>query len=88
MEAKFSSETSVHFQQTTRRYIPENRALHNHRCENLWSYVNDVIFLLDYLKLGCESVMRTMPFRKTEFSQEVLNTLYVFVVCYRMLMMR
>jgi hypothetical protein len=23
----------VEFQQTTRRYIPEDRTLHNHRCE-------------------------------------------------------
>jgi hypothetical protein len=31
-------ETSVDFQRRTRRYIPENRILHNHRCENLKSY--------------------------------------------------
>jgi hypothetical protein len=31
-------ETSVDFQRTTRRYIPEDRTLHNHRCENLKSY--------------------------------------------------
>jgi hypothetical protein len=33
-----SSETSVNFQRTTRRYIPENGTLHIHRCENLKSY--------------------------------------------------
>jgi hypothetical protein len=32
------TETSVDFQRTTRRYIPEVRTLHNHRCENLKSY--------------------------------------------------
>jgi hypothetical protein len=32
------SETSVDFQRTTRRYIPEDGTLHNHRCENLKSY--------------------------------------------------
>jgi hypothetical protein len=32
------SETSVAFQWTTQRYIPEDRTLHNHRCENLKSY--------------------------------------------------
>jgi hypothetical protein len=37
MEAIFSSETSVDPQQTTRRYIPEDGTLHNHRCENLKS---------------------------------------------------
>jgi hypothetical protein len=34
------SETSVDFQQTSRRYIPEDSTLHNHRCENLKSYMN------------------------------------------------
>jgi hypothetical protein len=38
MEATCSSETSVDFQPTTRRYIPEDRTLHNHRCENDRSY--------------------------------------------------
>jgi hypothetical protein len=38
MEETFSSETFVDFQRTTRRYIPEDRTLHNHRCENLTSY--------------------------------------------------
>jgi hypothetical protein len=37
-EATCSSETSVNFQRTTRRYILEDRTLHNHRCENLKSY--------------------------------------------------
>jgi hypothetical protein len=38
MEMICSSETSVDFQQTTRRCIPEDRTLHNHRCKNLKSY--------------------------------------------------
>jgi hypothetical protein len=38
MDAICSSETSVDFQRTTRRYIPEDGTLHNHRCENLKSY--------------------------------------------------
>jgi hypothetical protein len=38
MAAKFISETSVGFQRTTRRYIPEDRTLHKHYCENLKSY--------------------------------------------------
>jgi hypothetical protein len=42
METNFSSETSVHFQRTTPRYIPKNKSFQNHRCENLKSYVNDV----------------------------------------------
>jgi hypothetical protein len=44
MEAKSSSETSVDFQRTTRRYIPEHRTLHNHRCENLKYYSEDIMF--------------------------------------------
>jgi hypothetical protein len=39
MEAICSSETSVDTPRTTRRYIPEDGALHNHRCENLKSYI-------------------------------------------------
>jgi hypothetical protein len=34
------SEMSVPFQRATRRYIPENRSLHNKRRENLKSHVN------------------------------------------------
>jgi hypothetical protein len=34
-EAKCSSETAIDFQRITRRYIPEDIALHNHRYENL-----------------------------------------------------
>jgi hypothetical protein len=37
--ATFSSETSVKFQLTTWRYIPEYSTLHDHRCENLKSYI-------------------------------------------------
>jgi hypothetical protein len=39
MEAVYYSETSVDFQRTTRRYIPEDGTLHNHRCKNLKSYI-------------------------------------------------
>jgi hypothetical protein len=38
MEAIRSSETSGAIQRTTRRHIPEDDTLHNHRCENLKSY--------------------------------------------------
>jgi hypothetical protein len=38
MEAIYSSETSIDFQRTTWRYIPEDSIVHNHRCENLKSY--------------------------------------------------
>jgi hypothetical protein len=39
MEATCFSETSADFQWTTRRYIPEDRGLHNQRCENLKSCI-------------------------------------------------
>jgi hypothetical protein len=39
MEAICSSETSVDTQRTTRRHIPEDNTLHNHRCENVKSYM-------------------------------------------------
>jgi hypothetical protein len=42
-EARWSSDTLVIFQQTTRRYIPEDRELHNHCCENLKSYIFRII---------------------------------------------
>jgi hypothetical protein len=37
MKAICSSEELVDLHRTTRRYIPEDRTLHNHRCENLKS---------------------------------------------------
>jgi hypothetical protein len=33
------SEASVEFQRSTRRYIPEDRTVHNHRCDSLKSYI-------------------------------------------------
>jgi hypothetical protein len=38
MEAIRSSKTSGTTQRTTRRHIPEEDTLQNHRCENLKSY--------------------------------------------------
>jgi hypothetical protein len=38
IEGTCSFEMSAGFQRTTRRYNPEDRALHNHSCENLKSY--------------------------------------------------
>jgi hypothetical protein len=39
MEAICFSETSVDMQRTAQRYVPEDSTLHNHRCENLKSYM-------------------------------------------------
>jgi hypothetical protein len=49
MEATCSSETSVAFQLTARRHIPEDITLHNHRCENLkFSYK---LLIISYVPL-------------------------------------
>jgi hypothetical protein len=48
MEAKVSPETSVDFQRTIWRYIPEYRTLHYNGCENLKSYKKTVISVLDH----------------------------------------
>jgi hypothetical protein len=39
MEAIYFSETSIGFQRITRHYIPKDITLHNHRCDNLKSYI-------------------------------------------------
>jgi hypothetical protein len=41
IRATCSCKTSVRFQRNTRRYIPKDTTLHNHRCENLKSYNTD-----------------------------------------------
>jgi hypothetical protein len=38
-ERHVQQEISVDFQRTTRSYIPENKTLHTHRCENLKYYI-------------------------------------------------
>jgi hypothetical protein len=48
MEAICSSETSVEFKRTTRRYILEDGTVHNHRCENLNSYTELLFHLQNY----------------------------------------
>jgi hypothetical protein len=45
MQTICSSETSVEAQQITRRHIPEDDTLHNHRCENLKSYRDVLLWL-------------------------------------------
>jgi hypothetical protein len=38
MKVTYSSETSVNFKSTTRRYTPEDKTHHNQRSENLKFY--------------------------------------------------
>jgi hypothetical protein len=48
VEAICSSETSVDTQRTTRRHIPGDDTLHNHRCENLKTYFIFSYFTVNY----------------------------------------
>jgi hypothetical protein len=45
-EATFSSETSADFQWTSWRYIPEDRTIHNYRCETLKSYSSVFVWMI------------------------------------------
>jgi hypothetical protein len=56
MEAICSSVTSVENQRTARRHIAEDDTLHNHRCENLKSYKNEV----HYTVLGSDKCNENM----------------------------
>jgi hypothetical protein len=64
METRYSSESSVGFQRTTRCYIPEGR-IHDHRCENLKTLQQPEILTTlltvemvcgDCCLLGCDDV--------------------------------
>jgi hypothetical protein len=59
MEAAHSSENSIDFQRTKRYYIPEDRTVHNHRCENLKFYMDNVMLVYEWtiatslLRIAC-----------------------------------
>jgi hypothetical protein len=64
MEVICSSETWVDCERTTRRYIPEDSTLHNHRCENLKSYNPpavsvEQVFPNTILLVGIITIIRT-----------------------------
>jgi hypothetical protein len=44
METERTSETSVYFNETARRYIPESSHLHP-----IYDFVNDAVFSSDYI---------------------------------------
>jgi hypothetical protein len=48
MEATYYSQTSVEFQWTTQQYVPKDRTLRNHRCENIRSYMNWIYLAQDW----------------------------------------
>jgi hypothetical protein len=66
MKATFSSETSVVFQGTTRRYIPEDRSFHNYRSENLISYY---IYYADLYAVKWQNLK--LPLLNTAIAQSV-----------------
>jgi hypothetical protein len=76
MEAIFSSEKSVDFQRTTRRYIPEDSTLHkNHRCENLKSYIHHYSLPQGW---GTGSIIRQVSDLMIEFILHLYNWLQQF----------
>jgi hypothetical protein len=74
MEAIYSSETSVPSQQSTRRHIPEDDTLHNHRCENLKSYITWSTGFLHWVFIGSASW-----FQKIKIAFFIMN--YVWIFC-------
>jgi hypothetical protein len=53
MEAVLTSETSVFFNEITRRYIPESYHLHTRRRENIKSHIFCLLHICDFCKTGC-----------------------------------
>jgi hypothetical protein len=60
MKLLYSSEMSVDFQRTTRRYVPEERTLHKRRYENLNSYKFIPGSWLESPVIRCELVITTI----------------------------
>jgi hypothetical protein len=60
IKAASTSETSVNFYQTTRRYNPEDNHIHTRRRENLTSYKYE-----QFKTLGCDSCM--IPVRRRSY---------------------
>jgi hypothetical protein len=55
MQSTCSSEKSVDFQRTKRRYIPEDRTLHNHRCKVKGKVVTvlNELSTMPWRRMGC-----------------------------------
>jgi hypothetical protein len=56
MEATSYSETSFDSQRATRHYIPEDRILYNHCCDNLKSYTLEECDFSPEIFLGLKSI--------------------------------
>jgi hypothetical protein len=53
MESIYSFETWLDFHRTTRNYISEDRIISNHRCENLKSYIINILHASSFLLVVC-----------------------------------
>jgi hypothetical protein len=88
MEVMCSSETSVDFQRTTRRYIPDDRGIYNYRRENLisWSlrcfvYKKNNCLLYEW-NSGVTKVIRyTVRVKSVPLHDDVLNAFLKIVFC-------
>jgi hypothetical protein len=83
IEAICSSETSVDTQRTTRRYIPEDGTLHNHRCENLKSiYLFSRLCQLYFLQCSEKSADKCCIMCKISLISWAWNTAHLFIKIY------
>jgi hypothetical protein len=88
METTCSSEPSVETQRTTRRHIPEDDTLHNHRCEKLKSYTHNPDWRFSSLssisvRKFYDSVLNWAMTTYFICSWDVAETLHMFVRCRR-----
>jgi hypothetical protein len=71
-----SSETSVDFQRTTQRYTPEDRTLHNHRCENLMKHPDIRPYVFQVLLANSMELSPSSEASSCAAIQEVSNILW------------
>jgi hypothetical protein len=72
LETTCSPETSVDFQRTTRHFIPEDKTLHNYRCENLRSYLFKI-----YLNTVFPVKVKPFLFRISDYTYECISRIIV-----------
>jgi hypothetical protein len=77
MEMIRSSETSGAAQRTTLRHIPEDDTLHNHRCENLKSYVYCHIYKTQHWSLTSARWIHSIPSHPISVRSILVLTSYI-----------
>jgi hypothetical protein len=79
VKMKGFSETSVDFQRTTWRYIPEDTALRNHRCEHLQSSLHSVVTkYFPYQYMDTPSYTGLSPLFMSQIFKTSLRTAILF----------